>query len=343
MKILVAGSSGYFARVLIPALMAEGHQVTGIDLVREKDDVHTHVLCDASNLEDLVLHTQHLEIDAIINLATIIDFNSSDPKHLYANNVLSNQNLLALGDKKRIRNYIYTSSNSIFLGYKHEEIKPNTSPMPIDAYGRSKVESERQIENKKGNYNYQIIRCPNIVDAGRVGMLSILFELLRTGAALWVIGDGSVKHQTLYAVDLAAYIASVIGVETNNVVNLGSENIPTMKIMFKELVVRTGSNSVVHSIPAWIALPLMKFTFRAGISPLGPYQQRMLTRSFWFTQDWSYLPVPWKPTKGNVEMLEVSYEAFVVSQDTESTHQNTSANRKNIFKGPIRLLTWMRF
>jgi nucleoside-diphosphate-sugar epimerase len=343
MKILVAGSSGYFAGVLIPALADEGHQVTGLDILRGDSDTHTQIVCDASNAADLEAKTQHLEIEVIINLATQIDFASINPDVLYSNNVVSNQNLIDLGNRKMIRNFVYTSSNSIFLGHQQDEIHPDSPPKPIDQYGRSKVEAERQIRENKGEFFYQIIRCPNIVDAGRVGMLSILFELLHSDAALWVIGDGSVRHQTLYALDLANYIKQVINIQSSNVVNLGAENPPTMKTMFKELVSRTGSKSVVHSIPAWLALPLMKMLFSAGLSPLGPYQQRMLTRSFWFVQDWEHLPVSWKPTKGNTEMLEISYKSFVESKREFPAGQIISASRMNIFKGPVKLLTWIKF
>jgi UDP-glucose 4-epimerase len=47
------------------------------------------------------------------------------------------------------------------------------------------------------------LRCPTIIDSGRLGLLAILFEFIEDGKKVWVVGDGGNRYQFIYAQDLA--------------------------------------------------------------------------------------------------------------------------------------------
>jgi nucleoside-diphosphate-sugar epimerase len=338
MKVLVAGASGFFAQTLIPALMADGHYVIALDLDEPVLGDHS-IICDATNSWDLERKTNGIEIDAIINLAAQIDFASKSGTKLYRNNVESNNNLVSLAISKRVKSFVFTSSNSIFLGSKKSVISPADTPQAIDPYGKSKVTCELEIQRRLDTIPYQIIRCPNILASGRKGMMSILFDLMSAGAALWVVGKGEIKHQTLFAPDLADYIRRTLSLPTSHCVNLGSEDVPTMRVMFETLCTRTGSSSRIRTIPKLVALPAMMISFWLRVSPLGPYQQRMLTRSFEFMQEWGYLPIKWSPTKSNTDMIQEAYETYLLD---DSHSKSTSANQRRIDSLLVRILRRIR-
>jgi nucleoside-diphosphate-sugar epimerase len=323
MRVLVAGASGFFAQTLIPDLMSQGHHVTSLDIIEPKIG-DSFISCDASDLDELIRKTDGLSFEVVINLATQIDFASKSGSGLYKNNISLNSNLVTLAISKEVRSYVFTSSNSIYLGNKEAVISIDDEPRPIDPYGKSKLSSELEIIRRLTSIPHQIIRCPNIVGPGRVGMLSILFELVNSGAALWVVGKGQVRHQTLFASDLSNYIIKAMMLNTSHRVNLGSERVPTLRRMFEDLCARVGSQSRIRSVPKWLALPAMFLLFWLKISPLGPYQQRMLTRSFEFLQDWRSLPVHWKPTKTNTEMIQIAYESFLRTPHSDSASPNQS-------------------
>ena len=56
------------------------------------------------------------------------------------------------------------------------------------------------------------LRCPTIIDSGRLGLLAILFEFIEDGKKVWVVGDGSNRYQFIYAQDLASACIAVSGV-----------------------------------------------------------------------------------------------------------------------------------
>jgi nucleoside-diphosphate-sugar epimerase len=168
-------------------------------------------------------------------------------------------------------------------------------------------------------------------------MLSVLYDILKNDATLWVIGDGGIRHQTLYAQDLATFILASLDLRTSNIVNIGSEGVPTLREMYRELAKRVNSRSKVRSVPSWLVLPMMKLAYKLNLSPLGPYQFRMLTRSFAFETDWRSLPIEWRPTKSNTDMLEIAYHYYMNSSSGEI--QSLSANKSSATRGLARILT----
>lgn len=322
-------------------LLEAGHRVIGIDKIPNFDSRFETLVCDLANEDDVARALNATRIDATINLASQIDFSVFSQSSLFSNNVESNQILLRLSIQHGARNFVFTSSNSIFLGHTKPVVYLRDQPIPIDLYGKSKVKSEEDIKLSSSDIHHQIIRCPNLVYAGRVGMLSILFDLLKSDSTLWVIGKGDVRHQMLSAKDLCNFIVSVVDSNTSSTVNLGSTKVPTMWEIFSELSRRVGSKSKIRSIPVWLALPTMKILHSLRLSPLGPYQMRMLTRSFQFADEPDSLPVPWTSQMSPIELLESAYINYV-DANSEGLDQK-SANQSSATRGIARLLQWIRF
>lgn len=341
MKILVAGSSGFFGRILVSSLIQDNHDVVGIDLRPNSDPAFETIVCDLTDYQQLLFKTTDKNFDAIINLASQIDFAVKNQLDLLKNNVEANKNLLNLAAEKHIKKYIFTSSNSVFLGSGETIINPAQTPEPIDKYGISKVAAESDITSNKHEIVFQIIRCPNIIDEGRVGMLSILYDILAADATLWVIGKEGVRHQTIYALDLVNYIEKVLDLDFSATVNLGSEDVPTMRAMYEDLVQRIGGKSKIRSLPTWFVIPILKILHKFKLSPFGPYQFHMLTKSFEFQQDWSYLPVRWAPTKSNTDALELAYRSYQTLGKPQG--KELSANRSSTTTGVMKILTKLKF
>jgi UDP-glucose 4-epimerase len=338
MRILVAGGSGFFGGILTPKLLEEGYEVLIADVVYKESNADFK-FCDLSNLQEARQALANEHFDVIVDLASRIDFAATSQRRLYDENLEIVKNLILLGNEKKIKNFIFTSSNSVFLGNKGELITQKETPQPLDAYGRSKVDSE-ELLLKEANFPVQIIRCPNIIDAGRVGMLAILFELLKSDAKIWTIGDGSFRHQTIYAQDLISYILVVLRAPQTSVRNIGSKGVPSFREMYSELIANTGSESKIRGIPEWTAIPILKLLYLLKLSPLGPYQFRMLTRSFEFEVLEEEMPAGWWPTKNNTEILEIAYRHYL--RNDHQAESSASANSSPVKFGLLRLLKFIK-
>jgi len=102
------------------------------------------------------------------------------------------------------------------------------------------------------------IRCPTIVSAGRLGLLSIFFEFVKEGRRIYLVGDGSNRYQFIYAGDLATdtitYMAtdgstqqvtvSITGTDDNSVITGTATGAVTEGNVGDAPVTATGSISI---------------------------------------------------------------------------------------------------
>ncbi len=341
MNILITGNSGFYGSILTKDLISRGHNCVGVDLINSNVlDNHQQIICDLRNYERLNAKTKKLKIDVIIHLASMIDFSAKNQEELFNNNVEVTKNIALVGKNLGVKSFIFTSSNSIFLGQKKDFILSTDLPAPIDMYGRSKVRCEEILENFKAFFVVTTIRCPNIIDSGRLGMMTILFELIKTNAIIWILGDGSIRHQCIYAKDLNSAIRKLIKKPISNTYNIGSENVPTFREMFEFVIRETNSKSRIRSFPKAFAIPILKLLYFFKLSPMGPYQFRMLTRDFEFDLSVIKKDLNWTPKKSNSEIILIAYNSFI---SRSSRGKNVSANSSQINLKFLTILKYMKW
>lgn len=340
MRVLISGGSGYFGSILIPALVRDGHTCINVDLREPAVSVPglTTLRMDLSDSAIVPKVAKEGPFDAIFHLAAQIDFAVSNQQSLYENNVGSAETIAGIAAKTGCNKVIFTSSNSVYLGNaKSINITENDTPIPTDSYGRSKVDSELLFSSDK-RFDTVTLRCPNIIDAGRVGMLSMLFDFVREGRRCWVIGNPGVRHQCLFAPDLVAALNQALVYEGSITLNIGSDNVPTMSQMFQQVIEHANTNATVVHVPKYVALPMLRAAHALNVSPLGPYQFRMLSRDFVFDTTRIRESFSWMPTYSNGEMLIKAYDYYVAHLDAILNDASASANRKAVRMGLLDLL-----
>ena len=342
MRALVTGGNGYFGRLLIPALLEQGFSCINIDQREEitLDPRVGFIKADVADPQALQAALKWGRPDVVFHLASQIDFAVKSQRSLFHNNVESTRAVANFAKTNRVAKVIFTSSNSVYLGNRLQRpITEADPPIPTDEYGASKVESEKILEACASYFDAVSIRCPNIMDAGRLGMLSILFDFIREGRKCWVLGDGKIRHQCIYAQDLIDACLKAVEHQGSNVFNIGSDNVPSIREMYQQVIDRAGTGARVASLPAWFALPAMKLAHRLGLSPLGEYQFRMLTLDFVFDTAKIKSELAWSPTLDNSQMLYTAYQYYLAHRQEILQSDNLSANRQAIKKlGIIRLL-----
>jgi nucleoside-diphosphate-sugar epimerase len=121
------------------------------------------------------------------------------------------------------------------------------------------------------HFNTVTIRCPTIIDEGRLGLLSIIFEFIREGRKLWVVGDGSNRYQFIYAQELIGAMVAGVQHGRSEIFGIGSDDVRPLREVYEYVIREPGSSSRVASIPTTPAAAGMKLAYHLRISPLGPY------------------------------------------------------------------------
>ena len=146
MKILVTGGCGYKGSVLVPLLMADGHEVLSVDTqwfgnYLPKHQKLTNLQLDIRDTDSIPLEG----VEAIIHLANIANDPAVElnPTLSWEVNVLAGQQLADRAVRAGVKQFIFASSGSVY-GVKDEpNVTEDLTLVPISVYNKTKMVAER--------------------------------------------------------------------------------------------------------------------------------------------------------------------------------------------------------
>ena len=346
-EVLVTGGSGFFGGVLKRRLLAEGFVVTNIDLVRDEDagaEGLTSVQGDVRDAELLARVFGEHTFEGVFHCAAMLAHDVKDDTLLWTSNVDGTRLVAEAALAAGVTHMVNISSNCLWAEGFGRPVTEADVPAPVELYGRSKLQAEKElaaIVEKRPDFKVVTLRCPTIIDSGRLGLLAILFEFIEDGKKVWVVGDGSSRYQFIYAQDLATACLLCLSYEESNLFHIGSDDVPTMRGMYESVIRAAGSKARVASLPRTPTIAMMQLAHRLKVSPLGPYHYRMIAESFVFDTSRIRRELGWVPTLTNEEMMLRAFSYY--SENRKAIHARTdvSAHSKAAPMGVIRLLKWM--
>lgn len=188
MAILVSGGMGYIGSHTTIELLSEGHKVIIVDnlynsniMVKDKIKEITgkepkFYKIDLLNEDDVEVVFKENNIDAVIHFAALkaVGESVSMPLEYYNNNLTSTLVLLKLMKKYDVKNFVFSSSATV---YGESEIIPIPENAPLSAtnpYGRTKLMVEdilRDLYKADNSFNIAILRYFNPVGAHKSGLI----------------------------------------------------------------------------------------------------------------------------------------------------------------------------
>lgn len=160
-NIFITGGCGYIGTVLTQKLLLDGHNVTVYDT-----QWFGNFLKDNQNLKIIKGNVQDMSkinfkgVDCIIHLANIandpgVELNQTLSWEV---NALVSQQLAEKAIEDNVKQILYASSGSVY-GIKDEaEVTENLSLVPISAYNKTKMVSERVLFSYKDSIKIHCIR-----------------------------------------------------------------------------------------------------------------------------------------------------------------------------------------
>jgi len=259
MKILISGSEGSLAQMVIPHLLKEGHEIIGVDnfarygtIERRRDyEFFEGDLGDTSFVKSIF---SRYKFDALFHFAAlvygVIGFHKK-PADIIADNNLTTINLLKFGHEK-IKKFIYLSSSMVYERCKtlpHKEEDTKSTVVMSTSYGLSKYIGERVVQSFHEQYgvNYVIWRPFNIItpfeapeEEGFSHVFSDMVEkiLVQKQSPITILGDGEQIRCFTNIYDVAEAIArfSLDARAENEVFNIGNPEPITIKELAGKIV-----------------------------------------------------------------------------------------------------------
>lgn len=338
---LITGGSGFLGTIMTNYLLDKGDMCINLDLVKS-NIVHHHYISYVGDIRDLncleKVFAEH-KIDAVFHFAAMLAHERKMLKELWSSNVDGTKNVFDLCEKYGVSKIIFTSSNCLWGRSFDYEVTEEEIPSPIEIYGKSKVEGEKILLQTSETVKPFIIRCPTIMDEGRLGLLAILYEFVDDNKKLWMVGNGENRYQFIYAKDLCKACELAVDYKGSGVFNIGSDNVKSFNYKYQYVVDHSDSTSKLAHFPAGFAKFMMKICYWLGISPLGPYQYNMISSSFIFDTKKIKHALGWQPTLMDEEMLLKSYVYFHKNKQEIRNRKDVSAHSREADMGlAIRVL-----
>ena len=341
--VLVTGGAGFFGGILKQRLLHEGLECVSIDV--QPDWVsHPRLRSVEGDIRDrAVLERLFSErhFDAVFHCAALLAHAGDDKDALWSSNVYGTRLLAEVAAAHAVPKFVFISSNCLWGESLHRPVKEEDPPRPVEIYGRSKWEAERVLQRHRRDFDCVVLRSPTIIDSGRLGLLTILFDFIREGRRVWVVGKGDNRYQFVYAPDLAEACLLSLGHDESAVYHVGSDDVPTLREVYEYVIAQAGTGARVASLPKRPALAAMRLASALNLSPLGPYHWRMIAEDFLFDTSKVKSELGWKPSVTNEQMLAEAYKSYERDFDEIQARTNVSAHRQPAQMGAIRLLKWL--
>ncbi len=312
MKILITGSSGYLGRNTVRMALERGHDVVGLDI---KSSGVTHVSFKefTGDITDLQTVKQAATgCKAVFHLAAALAQFEHDEKRMHEINVRGTENALVAAFEIRAKKFIYTSSVEVY-GIDVPVPCTEEAPIaPICQYGRDKVESENLCrEYLAKGLDITIFRPPTINGPGQnEPFLVSQMEGISQGKATLLPGGGKTRLQMVDVDDVSAafFRAMEVPASKGAVMNLGSDNVPTLRAMAEALYKHAGKPSKFIIINASVARAIVSVLAALHVSPIEPQHLEIALRDYVFDSSRAKDILGWKPARDDIQSSIAAYD-----------------------------------
>ena len=158
-RVLVIGGCGYIGSVLVPKLLAKGHEVTVLDLMWFGNHLLDHDKLDVQEGDFRSIRLANAW-DTIIHLAGIANDPGGDldPKLTWEVNALGTMQLADVAHRSLVKQFIYASSGSVYGVNDAPQITEDLPLDPLTEYNKTKMVAERCVLSYADRMQVQIVR-----------------------------------------------------------------------------------------------------------------------------------------------------------------------------------------
>ena len=248
MRVVVTGAAGFIGSTLVDRLLADDHQVIGID------DLSSGRLSNLESAREVNLHRPGafslttLDVrdpalgdvmhkaapDAICHLAAQIDVRVSvaDPLRDASVNILGTINVLEAARKASVRKLVFTSSGGSIYGTPAKlPVSERAGVAPESPYAAAKAAGELYLNAFSTMYGIETVSLalsnvfgPRQDPHGEAGVVAIFGTAMLQGRTTKIFGDGTTSRDYVFVRDVAdAFTRAIVpGVAAGRRLNIGT-------------------------------------------------------------------------------------------------------------------------
>lgn len=256
-------------------------------------------------------------------------------------NVRGTETVLEAAARAGAERVVHISSSAVYLGKALPvPIDERTELCPMGDYGESKRQAEEVCRRfRDRGLKVNVLRSRTLVGAGRLGIFQILFDWIRAGKRIYILGPGDNRYQLCSAADMAeaAWLAaSVPGVENEDFC-VGAGEFRTVREDLGALIRHAGTSSRLCSIPPWLARATLGTLDALRLSPLVDLHYKTPHKPFYFDIGKARRLLGYEPRQSNERMLAEAYDWYLANREAYASRYGTT-HRSALKQGLLRLV-----
>src|SRR5437667_5251427 len=240
----ISGGAGFLGLHLARRLLADGHDVRTLDVVplddaeleRSVEELRGDVR-DGGDVRRLVA-----EADVVVHAAAALPIQASR-NSIRSVNVSGTENLLRAARDAGVRRVVFISSTAVYGVPEKHPIEEDDPLVGVGWYGESKIDAEALC--RVAAVETTIVRPKTFIGPERLGVFEILFDWIREGRRIYILGRGHNRYQLLGVEDLVEAIvrAAAEPAAAGKTFNAGATQFGTVRDDLGALIAHAGSTS----------------------------------------------------------------------------------------------------
>ena len=338
-NILVTGGAGFLGMTLVKSLVGFGvrPRVLDINTLGEPDLESSIEFIQGDIRNPDTVHRVVRGMDVVFHLAAAV-LPTRGKRAYTSTNTEGTRNLLQASLDHNIRQVVHVSTSAIYGIPRQLPVTEESELRPMGYYGNAKYQGELLVREYRGRgLRVCVLRPRTIIGTERLGIFHILFDWIKEGKRVPIIGKGDNLFQFVSARDCVSACFKAVDAESNDDFNLGAEEFSTVKGDLEGLTAHANTGSRVAPIPAPLVKAPLQVLDLLRLSPLMDWQYKVADKPFYFDITKAKTDLGWEPRDSNLSMFIDSYDWYT-NNYVDSVEAYGSTHRQAVRQRFLRLL-----
>ena len=316
MLFAISGGAGFLGLHLSRRLLADGHGVRTLDVVplddAELEGSVEELRGDVRNADQVRALVDGA--DVVVHAAAALPIQASRGA-IRSVNVGGTENVLRAARDAGVRRVGFISSTAVYGVPEKHPIEEDDPLVGVGSYGESKIDAEGLC--RVAAVETTIIRPKTFVGPERLGVFEILFDWIREGRRIYILGKGYNRYQLLAVKDLVDAIvrAAQTPEAAGETFNVGATEFGTVRSDLQSLIDHAGSSSRLRPIPVKPAELALRALELARLSPLAEWHYKTAHKDSFVDVSKAQRLLGWNPRLSNSETLIETYDWYLANRE----------------------------
>jgi nucleoside-diphosphate-sugar epimerase len=312
----ISGGAGFLGLHLARRLLADGNDVRTLDVVplddagleRSVQELRGDIR-DRDRVRELVTGA-----DVVVHAAAALPIQASRDS-IRSVNVAGTENVLQEARDAGVQRVVFISSTAVYGVPEKHPIEEDDPLVGVGSYGESKIDAEALC--RVAAVETTIVRPKTFIGPERLGVFEILFDWIREGRRIYILGQGHNRYQLLAVEDLVDAIvrAGTVPEAARQTFNIGATEFATVRSDLQSLIDHAGSASRLRPVPVKPAEIALRMLELLRVSPLAEWHYKTAHKDSFVDVSRAQRVLGWEPRLSNREALIETYDWYLANRE----------------------------